>query len=182
VLQHAKVCRRLEDALEGVTLAVGLTARKRALSQRQLSLKEAVQQAGKLARDEEIAFVLGRENSGLANTELDQCQWLIRIPANPQYSSLNLAAAVQVLAYELYLAAGAAGEEEVKTPRRVKHENMETFYAQLEDTLIRVGYLNPRRPGYLMRRLRRLFSRARLEEEEWTMLMGVLKDIRKKTG
>ena len=116
--------------------------------------------------------------SGLSNDELIRCHQLAMIPANPEYSSLNLAAAVQVMAYELRVAAlGETTAESTSPFPRASHDDVEGFYRHLEETLVRIGFLDPAMPKRLMPRLRRLFTRARLEKEEVNILRGILKSI-----
>jgi tRNA/rRNA methyltransferase len=112
--------------------------------------------------------------SGLSNAELDCCQMLAMIPANPEYSSLNLAAAVQVVCYELRMAIleGKLGFE--ASTELATNEAVEGFYRHLEDTLLTIGYLNPSAPKKLMERIRRIYARARLEKEEVNLLRGIL--------
>jgi tRNA/rRNA methyltransferase len=113
--------------------------------------------------------------SGLSNAELDCCQLLAMIPANPEYSSLNLAAAVQVMCYEVRMAIleGKLAVEE-NTPELATNEALEGFYTHLEETLTQIGYLNPKAPKKLSERIRRIYSRARLEKEEVNLLRGIL--------
>jgi tRNA/rRNA methyltransferase/tRNA (cytidine32/uridine32-2'-O)-methyltransferase len=125
-----------------------------------------------------IALVFGRENSGLKNHELDLCHYLLRIPCNPGYSSLNLAAAVQVVSYELFVASGQQqissigdqGEDPVATA-----EQMEGFYLHLQQTMADIGFLQPERSKSIMRRLRRIFNRIQLDTKELDILRGILR-------
>jgi TrmH family RNA methyltransferase len=122
-----------------------------------------------------VALVFGREKAGLSNAELDRCHYMVQIPCNPGFSSLNLAAAVQVLSYEIQLAAGpggAAGVGEVEPSADA--EEMERFYEHLERTLVALGFLDPHNPKHLMRRLRRLYNRARPTQVEVNILRGIL--------
>jgi tRNA/rRNA methyltransferase len=113
--------------------------------------------------------------SGLSNAELDCCQLLAMIPANPEYSSLNLAAAVQVMTYEIRMAiTEGAIEVDANAPELATNEAVEGFYAHLEDTLIKIGYLNPNAPKKLSERIRRIYARAKLEKEEVNLLRGIL--------
>ncbi len=179
VLQRAVVCSSLAQALQGTVLAVALTARSRDLSHAMLPLHAAVQQVGAELAQAEVALVFGTEMSGLSNAELDACQLLATIPAQSGFGSLNLAAAVQVVCYELRQAL----ESTPQPPARVReqplaaHEALEGFYAHLERVLQGSGFLDPAQPGRLMIRLRRLFSRARLEREEVSILRGILKAL-----
>jgi len=180
VLEQARVCDTLEQALAGCTLVVGLSARKRELTHELVTAREAATQMAQVSASQQAALVFGTEMSGLSNAELIQCQQLAMIPANPEYSSLNLAAAVQVLGYELRV---AAMNEETPTIENsfptASHDEIEGFYLHLEQTLIRIGFLNPAMPKRLMPRLRRLFARARLEKEEVNILRGILKAMQK---
>jgi tRNA/rRNA methyltransferase len=177
VLDRARVCDSLEAALAGCSLVIGLSARKRELSHQLIPAREAAAQAIPATAGGDVALVFGTEMSGLSNAELIQCQQLAMIPANPEYSSLNLAAAVQLLAYELRLAATSnpAVAENAFPP--ASHDEIEGFYRHLEETLVRIGFLDPAMPKRLMPRLRRLFARARLEKEEVNILRGILKSM-----
>lgn len=178
ILATAQVCDTLEDALAGCAFAIGLSARKRELSHELVSARDAATHAMQLATAQPVALVFGTEMSGLSNDELIRCQQLAMIPANPEYSSLNLASAVQVLAYELRMASDSAAlpEDDGGFPL-AGHDEVEGFYRHLEETLVRIGFLNPDAPKRLMPRLRRLFARARLEKEEVNILRGILKSI-----
>ncbi len=177
LLLSARCCSTLEDALAGTTLAVGLTARRRDLSHPMQPLREVVQDMARETSHGDVAFVFGTEMSGLSNAQLDACQCLANIPAQPDFSSLNLAAAVQVAAYELRQALlqdrGPVGREYPLAT----HEELEGFYQHLERVLLGSGFLDPHHPGRLMTRLRRLFARARVEREEVSILRGILKAL-----
>jgi len=122
-----------------------------------------------------VAVLFGREQSGLSNAEVDRCQYLVRIPTNPAYGSLNLAAAVQIIAYEI-LVAHECGQETAIVPEHVPVSagELERFYAHLEQALIELEFLDPANPRQLMRRLRRLYNRARPDENEVNILRGML--------
>lgn len=180
ILANAQVCATLEEALAGCALVIGMSARKRGLSHELLSARKAATEALMNAMDHPVALVFGAEMSGLSNDELIRCQRLAMIPANPEYSSLNLAAAVQVMSYELRVAAlsGQSSPPGAAFPA-AGHDDIEGFYRHLEQTLIEIGFLNPAMPKRLMARLRRLFSRTRLEKEEVNILRGILKAMQK---
>ena len=189
VLDNAIVTETLSEALVGCGFAIGLSARKRYLSHETVNAREAALQANKIAASQPVALVFGTEMSGLTNAELDCCQLLAMIPANPEYSSLNLAMAVQLTCYELRMDAlqgnihAGSGDAE-KIAELANNEELERFYAHLEETLLHIGYLNPNAPKKLFERMRRLYSRARLEREEVNLLRGVLtltKEPRKHT-
>ncbi|HMA32196.1 MAG TPA: TrmJ/YjtD family RNA methyltransferase [Casimicrobiaceae bacterium] len=174
VLDRVQVAATLDQALEGTRLSIGFSARPREFAGRVVPLREAASEAVGAARDAEVALVFGTEMSGLSNAELARCTLAATIPANARYASLNLAAAVQVAAYELRIAAG--GGEVWQAPRfeRATHEEIEALHAHARRTLTDLRFLDPRRPRRLMQRLRRLFARAGLEREEVNILRGIL--------
>ncbi len=173
VLESAQICSSLAEALSGVTFAVACTARSRERAVPMVDVREAARQMLTIAPTQKTALVFGNETYGLSNEEVGHCGLLASIPANPAYSSLNLAAAVQVCCYELRMAAGGAWSPE--PPRELAAgADVEAFYAALERDLVNSGFLNTDYPKKLMPRLRRLFGRARLEVEEVNILRGIL--------
>jgi TrmH family RNA methyltransferase len=180
VLARATVCETLEQALSGCVLAIGASTRQRDLQAVLMTPEEAARQALAEAQTGRVALVFGNETFGLSKEELACCQALVTIPANPEYSSLNLGAAVQVLAYALRRA--ALQERFEPSPLDAADlAEVERFYAHLEQTLIRIGFLNPASPKRLMPKFRRLFSRTRLEREEINILRGMLSAMEKET-
>ena len=177
VLADARVCATLAEALAECRFVVGASARLRGLSWSTVSPREAAPRLLAESRDGEVAVVFGRESSGLSNDELASCHALLHIPTDPGFSSLNLAMAVQVVAYELRLAMLDEGAPQ-PAPERLDPlasiDDLERFYAHLERALVGAGFLNPANPRHLMMRLRRLFSRALLEEKEVRILRGIL--------
>ncbi|HEX2668395.1 MAG TPA: TrmH family RNA methyltransferase, partial [Gammaproteobacteria bacterium] len=153
----------------------GTSARQRGLGPPVLSPKECMERLHAAdAAGQETALLFGRERTGLTNEELARCHILVNIPSNPEYSSLNIAAAVQVLGYESMLARGAtpaAGESE-EVPATA--EEMEKLYAHIESAALETGFLDPANPKHLMRRIRRLFNRARPDQNEVHILRGLL--------
>jgi len=180
VLDQARVVATLEDALEGCVFVIGMTARKRDLSHPFMALRDAAAQAVAEAQHGEVAIVFGTEMFGLSNTELDRCHVAAGIPANPEYSSLNLAASVQVAAYEIAQAAALWKPAPPRLRQPALHEEVEAFFAHLENSMIESGFLDPQRPKRLMTRLRRLFTRASLEKEEVNILRGILVALERK--
>ncbi|MCW5622104.1 MAG: RNA methyltransferase [Burkholderiales bacterium] len=173
VLESARVCENLDQALTGTVYAAASTARQRDLSHAVLSPREAAARLMQEARHGPVALVMGAEKYGLTAEEVNRCSVITMVPASPEYSSLNLAAAVQVFAYELRLAALApALPQQVFEP--ATHEELERFYTHLERMLLDVGFLDPVAPRRLMQRMRRLFARAHLEREEVSILRGIL--------
>jgi tRNA/rRNA methyltransferase len=177
ILRDATVVATLDDALRGTVLSIGLSARPREFAGRVLAVRAACAEALAYAREGDVALVFGTEMSGLSNEELARCNIVATIPANPQYSSLNLAAAVQVAAYELRVA--ATGDAVWRAPRfaPATHEEIESLYAHGFATLTALRFLDPARPRRLAPRLRRLFARAGLEREEVNILRGILARI-----
>ena len=148
-----------ETAPTGCAVAIGLSARKRNLSHELFSVREAAKQTAVIAQNQPVALVFGTEMSGLSNAELDLCQLLAMIPTNPDFSSLNVAAAVQVVCYELRMAileSESASVLSVTTPEQplATSDDVEGFYTHLEETLIKIGFLNPNEPKKLMQRVR----------------------------
>lgn len=183
VLAGAVVCGTLEEAIADCALVVGASARPRAIDCPRLSPREL---AGRVVVDGEglpAAVVFGREHSGLTNAELDRCHYQLHIPTNPGFPSLNLATAVQVVAYELFVAAGSDGPGGASPGQPLATaEDMERFYAHLEQVLVEIDFLDPRRPRHLMRRLRRLYNRIRPDRNELNILRGILTAVQKRAG
>jgi tRNA/rRNA methyltransferase len=152
---------------------VGMTARPRDISIEVQTPREAMPQVLQEAATQSVALLFGTEMSGLTNEETGRSQLLVNIPANPDYSSLNLAAAVQVMAYELSVAAQSFVPN-ASSMQPAKHEQVEGFFAHLEKTLFEIGFFTTQNPARMMQRLRRLYARARLESDEVNILRGIL--------
>ncbi len=187
VLAAARVCGNLDEALAGSTLAVALSARPRDLGPQPRSVREAVGELLAAAAQGEVALVFGNETTGLSNDELQRCHAAVTIPSNPEFSSLNLGAAVQVLCYELRMGAyaGVPPAADPATPFAsppATHDEIEGFYAHLEAVMTETGFYNHAQPGRLLPKLRRLFGRSRLEKDEINILRGILAATRQKTG
>ena len=179
VLAAARVCATLDEALEGVTLTAALSARRREHHPPLLNPREAAAELAVTALTQPVALLFGNETWGLHREEVDRCQRLVLIPTDPACKSLNLASAVQVLAYELRLAACGAQTPVTPAPVFPAHEALEHFYADLEALLVRVAFLDPAQPRRLMSRLRRLYARADLERDELNILQGVNSAVRR---
>ena len=175
VLRNAVVCGSIDEALRGTVFVAAMTARLRDISHEVLAPREAMPLLAQHAAQEPVALLFGTEMAGLTNEEMGKSHVLVRIPANPEFGSLNLAAAVQVACYELSVAMEYAGlnlrQVEVEP---AKHEEMERFFVHLEEVLRQIGFFNTKHPNKLMQKLRRLYARARLEQEEINILRGVL--------
>lgn len=179
VLDNARVVDSLEEALVGCRWSLALSARRRELSLPCSDTREGVAQLLNEAEHGDVALIFGTEMFGLSNEEVLRSNGLIQIAANPEYSSLNLAMAVQVLCYELRMQAGAVLTEKAADTalERASADDIERMYAHMQETLVHIGFLNPARPRRLMPRLRRLFGRAGLEKMEVDILRGVLKAV-----
>ncbi len=173
VLRNAVVCGSIDEALQGVVFTMAMTARPRDISLEVRSPREAMPQLLQHAAQQPVAMLFGTEMSGLTNEEMGKAQVLVNIPANPDFSSLNLAAAVQVIGYELSVAAQTFAPS-VSDVRPAPHEQVDGYYAHLERTLFEIGFFTTQNPERLMQRLRRLYARARLEQEEINILRGIL--------
>ena len=177
VLANAVVHSDLVSALDGCHQVYGMSARLRHLPVPVVDPRQAVEQIQQQPDDHKTAILFGREHSGLTNEELDRCQNLINIPANPDYSSLNLAAAVQVFAYELKMSfdpnieVGRVGEDR----EAIDATDLEHLYQHFEQSLTEIGFLDPKNPKNLIRRLKRLFNRADLDRNELQILHGILR-------
>ncbi len=183
LLDNAKVVDTLADALTDCIYVAGASARSRAISWPTMGPRDCAERMIRESAAGQVAFVFGPEKSGLSNEDLDCCHTLVTIPTDPDFSSLNLAMAVQVLTYELRVASlldrGPAFETEAPP---ATSEEMEHFYRHLEDVLEEIRFLDPENPRHLMRRLRRLFVRARPDQNEVSILRGILTAIDRMRG
>ncbi len=178
LLEAAVVTGTLAEALHGCRFVAGASARARTIGWPTLAPRECAERLVTESGQGDVAVVFGPEKSGLTNEDLDRCQVLLSIPADPAFSSLNLAMAVQIVCYELRLA--RAGKPVTPPSREVplaKSEDLERFYAHLEQVLTASGFLDPDNPRFLMRRLRRLFTRAEPDQNEINILRGILASL-----
>lgn len=184
LLVNAPVYATLAEAVADCQLVLGCTARSRRVALEELLPAVGAQQAvDAVAGGQEVAIVFGRERTGLTNDELELCQRAIHIPSDPQFSSLNLGAAVQVLAYAVRMAvlgdsAGDAADPGFRE-QPATHDQVEGFYAQLGQTLDEIDFHKGRSPDSAMRKLRRLFGKAALTEQEVRLLRGILADTQR---
>lgn len=190
LLDSAVVVDTLEEALVGCNLVLGTSARDRRIPWPLLDPRECgatcVEQ---LAQGAEIALVFGREYAGLTNEELQRCQFHVHIPSDPEFGSLNLAAAVQVLTYEVRMSwLAAQGRptkmEKIETTAMLgtqpaTMDELELYYAHLEQTLVDIGFLDPEKPRHLMARLRKLYGRSGVSKLEMNILRGILTETQK---
>ncbi|WP_369789976.1 tRNA (cytosine(32)/uridine(32)-2'-O)-methyltransferase TrmJ [Rouxiella sp. WC2420] len=186
VIGNATIVETLDQALEGCSLVIGTSARSRTLPWPMLEPRECGELSAKTSVNSPVALVFGRERVGLTNEELQKCNYHVCIPANPEYSSLNLAMAVQLIAYEVRVAWLSQLEAEKpqieyeETPYPLV-EDLERFYVHLEQVLLKVGFIRKAHPGQVMSRLRRLFTRARPESQELAILRGILSAVDKQS-
>jgi TrmH family RNA methyltransferase len=187
VLQQATVVSGLSEAVADCQHIVGTSARsQRTLRWSLLEPRECGQFAAENAAQNKVAIVFGRERTGLTNEELELCHKLVHIPSNPDYSSLNVASAVQILSYECRVAEldrqKAEGADVPQVPlgdesldeEIVSAEAMDGFYQQLENLMVETDFLDPKNPRYLMRRMRRLYGRIQVTKSELNLLRGSL--------
>ncbi len=187
VLSGARIVASLDDALAGCNFSVALSARLREFSPPQFTPRDL---AKKLVEESSlrVALVFGNERFGLSNEQVTKCNALVTVPANPEYSSLNLSQAVQVLAYECRMAEGDPDAVRSDIGFRGEPANtdqIEGMFRHLEQALVDIEFLDPSNPKKLMPRLRRLFSRAGLEVEEVNILRGIATQLierRKRRG
>ena len=183
IMMNATVTKTLEEAIAPCHLVIGASARSRAIPWPLVNPRQAASLAFAQPVDSEIAIVFGRERSGLTNNELALCHQHVHIPANPDYSSLNVAAAVQVLAYEMRMAElGDSVAYQWDTEREApaaNHAQMAGYFDHLEKTLIDIEFLDPHKPKMLMARLRRLYMRVQPDNSEMNILRGILTQVDK---
>lgn len=181
VLLQASVHASLDSAISDCGLVVGATARSRVQHFDTLSPREAAPRILAAAASGRVAILFGSERVGLTNEELAHCNWLIRIPANPEYESLNLAMAVQIVAYELYLAHGAELPAQVRDTPAATVVEMDRLRSHLDEVMTEVGFADRTQAGtHLMSRIRRMFMRAELDQNEVNILRGLLTAIQGK--
>jgi len=178
ILAAAQVVPSLADAVSSCSLVIGATARRRALQCPVLGPRQLAELLAARTAHPRSAIVFGREHAGLPNEELDRCHYAVSIPANPAYSSLNLAAAVQIIGYELR--AFAESVRPLPEPEwgpavePATAEDLDRYIEHLYRALVHVGFIDPARPGQVMRRLRILFNRAAVNKTELKLLRGWL--------
>jgi len=179
VLDNAVVVDSLDDAIKGCALVVGTSARERRIPWPLLDPRQCGESVWSEASQHEVAIVFGREDRGLTNEELHKCTYHVHIPANEDYSSLNLATAVQVICYEIRMAFLQQTEGNTLPKHQwdmppAHSEALESYYAHLEQTLATLGFLDPENPKQTMTRLRRMYNRVRMDQMELNILRGVL--------
>jgi len=187
LLEKATLCQTLEEALKGCELVFGSSARSRRLSWPTLTPRESIATIAGASSGAAVAIVFGRENSGLTNDEIAKCNYLVTIPSNPDYTSLNIAAAVQIFAYELQLkmienkaSKEPKTDKDLKKVRLITSDELEGMVGHFERVMEDTGFIEPSNPKTVMRRLRRLFVRSKLDVDELNILRGLLSTVQHK--
>ena len=170
----------LDEAIADCSLVIATSARSRTLDWPMLDPRESGIKLAAQALNGPVAIVFGRENHGLNNEELQKCNYHVAIPANPEYSSLNLAQAVQIICYEARIAHLNMDKQSEEVTEYPLAADQERFFEHLENTLSATGFIIKNHPGQVMVKLRRLFSRARIEAPEMNILRGILTSIDKR--
>lgn len=183
VLENAVITQTFDEAIQDCQWVFGTSARSREFPWPQLTPKEAANKAIFLTLENEVAFVFGQERAGLTNEQLQSCDYHLCIPTNPGYASLNLGAAVQVIVYEIFQAYLA--QTETPTPvtefaQKATKDEITGLLSHFEAVSIQVGFMDPKHPKKLLPRLKRLFTKAHLEQEEVNILRGFLKMVGKR--
>lgn len=184
LIGNATIVDTLDEAISGCSLVVGTSARSRSLPWPMLDARECGIKSVEESAQAPVALVFGRERVGLTNDELQKCHYHVAIPANPEYSSLNLAMAVQIIAYEVRMAWLASEATPAKAiPEASPYplvDDLERFYQHMEVMMLESGFIRQSNPGQVMSKLRRLFTRARPERDELNILRGMLSSFQKK--
>lgn len=186
ILENATIASSLDEALADANIVVGTSARGRHLDVPLLTSRELVEKISTDHHQDNVALMFGTESSGLTNEEISRCNYHVYIPANPDYSSLNLASAVQLICYELRVKSLENSSSDIDNAliqqgavQKMTAEQMEGYYQHLEQVLIAIGYHNPKHPKMLMSRLRRLYNRVQPDHSEMQILRGILTAIQK---
>ncbi|MCL5261523.1 MAG: RNA methyltransferase [Gammaproteobacteria bacterium] len=181
LLAQADITSSLLESIKDCTLVFGTSARTRALPVPVLDPSHAAQKIIDECKQNKIAILFGRENNGLSNEELNHCHYHIHIPTNPKFSSLNIAAAVQIIAYELHKAQNTIFTQTVCTNTELATaEKMASFYTHMQQTLLDVEFIAENQPKNILSRLKLLFNRARPTKQELDILRGFFTAIQKK--
>ncbi|KQB09764.1 tRNA (cytosine(32)/uridine(32)-2'-O)-methyltransferase TrmJ [Vibrio metoecus] len=179
---NAQIVPTLEAAVADCGLVVGTSARSRTLDWPMLEPRQCGEKLIAEASQHTVAMVFGRERTGLTNDELQLCHYHVCVPANPEYSSLNLAMAVQLLSYEVrmaFLAMDQNQSQEQRGQEYPRHQELELFYEHLEKVITQTEFISAQQPGQVMNKLRRMFTRSRPEAQEINILRGILTSVQK---
>lgn len=185
VLTHATVVDSVDKAIADCSLVIGTSARERRIPWPLINPRECGVRVWAEAQKHKVALLFGREDRGLTNDELQKCHYHVHIPSNPEYSSLNLATAVQVLAYEIRMASLANENGDLPDLAEwdqplVNAEDLENFHNHLAETMAELDFYDPENPKQLLTRMRRLFNRLRMDQMEVSILRGLLSAVQRK--
>lgn len=185
ILTQAQVVNSVDEAIADCSLVVGTSARGRRIPWPLINPRECGQRVWQEAQSHKVALLFGREDRGLTNDELQKCHYHVHIPSNPEYSSLNLATAVQVVAYEIRMASLADKQGNIPELGEwdqppVTAEALEKFHEHLAETMAELDFYDPDNPKQLLTRMRRLFNRVRMDEMEASILRGLLSAVQRK--
>lgn len=179
LLEHAVVVDTLEEAIQDAQWIFGTSARQRAFPWPQSSPSQSAKQIVQILQaHQKVAVLFGNEQSGLSNEQLARCDYHLSIPTNPHFSSLNIAAAVQVISYEIYQNTLDSVRLE-KMPDKATSQEVQGLLLQIEKMALTSGFMDPQHPKKLVPRLKRIFTKAQLEKEEVNILRGFLKALQK---
>ncbi len=181
ILEQRRNVASLKQAIRDCSLIIATSARSRSLPWPELSPGQMAQKIRRLSEQSKVALVFGPEHSGLSNEELQFCHFSVSIPTNPEFSSLNVASAVQVLCYEIYRLAESAPVSQTRESSEsvATSDDLEAYITHLEQVLIKTRFLDTDKPGLLMQRLRRLYQRIDLSKSEVNILRGILSSVEK---
>jgi len=182
ILYEATICNSLSEAISNSGWVVGTSARSRHIPWPEITPRDCAQRILEEVSQGEVSIVFGRESSGLTNRELEQCNNVMRVPTDCSFASLNVAAAMQIIGYELRLACLSVNEPNTQVSvDSVTNDDMEGFYHHLKEVLIQVDFLDESAPKLLMRRLKKIFNRIRLDRSELNILRGILSAVQRST-
>ncbi len=175
ILKESRRFSALREAVADCGLVVGTTCRAGLYRSHSRPPREVATKIVSAARSGKVALVFGPEDHGLSNRDLKYCQWLVTIPSHPDYDSLNVAQAVMVCLYEIYLAAikGSPREMIIRAPA----ESVERLFDRMKRSLLKIGFLNPQNPDHILLALRRVLGRAGLEESDVHILTGLFRQM-----
>jgi len=187
VLANAKIVGSVDEAIKDCGLVIGTSARERRIPWPLINPRECGDKIWQEAKSHQVALLFGREDRGLTNSELQKCHYHVHIPSNPDYSSLNLATAVQVLSYEIRMASLARKDGKLPEMNEwdqplATADELELFHDHLAATMADLKFYDPDNPKQLLTRMRRLFNRTRMDKMEVSMLRGLLSAAQRKRG
>jgi len=185
LLAKAVVVNSVDEAVADCALVIGTSARERRIPWPLINPRQCGERIWREAQHHKVALLFGREDRGLTNDELQKCNYHVHIPSNPDYSSLNLAAAVQVLSYEIRMAGLADSEGQLPDlghwdQSAATAEDLENFHSHLAETMADLEFYDPENPKQLLTRMRRLFNRQRMDQMEVSILRGLLSAVQRK--